>query len=542
MPRIYYGLPTALGRARIAQALATNSPLNLDTMVFGDGQGVPVTPDDQRSTLVRQVHEVRLNRVYPVGGSETAFIAEAIIPPTVGGFVVREAGVKDRDGDLIAISNFPATEKATVEQGATQDLIVRMLVVVASTSAISMQINPAVVVASRAWVLSNFLSAPGGTTWQVLRKRSNADHDVEWFDLDIEGLSIQFDTRDELQELAEAQTVVNWADIGTSNAGYYINGARLIRDVDYAVTGDAQITLAEARDAGTLIYGVQNDQTSGINHASEEVYGLTKFAGDDAAKEGISRDLALSPKTLDVVLAARGFARRSNNLSDLESAKAAQINLGIYDYIPKAMCITSLAQADVRHAYYTVSIPANSSIMRIQWVTPIGGLPLPGDDDPLKTQAIRFYAGNRISFTAVSGNLPASGTAIVTSHWAESMPESFGFHINVAPIPTARYGSVRIQLHPVIKGKNIAGVIQEAGDQVGRATVNFTPDALSASKRQYLMGGGMWMYNSSHSPTCNLDGGIDPPISSMYASIRVEAYDANNLVGPDVVPLHFLEV
>lgn len=539
---IYHAVVTALGRAKIAQALATGAQLNFSTVVLGDGQGVPVTVSDNQTQLVRQVWETAVNQVAVSDDHSNRVIVEAVVPAPVGGWVVREVGLKDDDGDLIAVSGFPATYKATLEEGPTQDLVIRILLIVADAAAISVQINPAVVTATRAWVVANYLSAPGGTTGQMIRKRSNADHDVEWFNLDIEGLNIQFDTIEEVQELAANQTVVNWATIATSNAGYYINGERLRPGEHFNVTGAAQITLTAPWALPAKIHGVQNDQAAGINAATETTKGLVELADNPETLELVDGTRAVTPKGLGHVITEKGFLQKSDNLAALPDKVQAQKNLQIFDYIPKAMCLLSMNTQDLGNAYYYYEIPANSSQMRVYYqMTGFGTNPVVSSD-PKRRVPVLFAPGNKVRTVRITGNGPATQAGIVTGSWSGLVDglAGAGFFVNVAPQAQSRSGTLKIELLKLLAWKNVIGVVRTAE---GRAWVNFTSGTFSASKRQYLMPGAMWARGTHFTPSCNLNGAEDPAITPMFAALRIESYDDGNFwTDPDLVPLHFLEV
>ena len=100
-------------------------------------------------------------------------IAEMIVPTNVGGWSVREVGLFDNAKNLIAIANFPETYKPKLEEGSGRDLVIRIILQVQSTDAVTLKIDPTVILASQAWVKENFTRAillPGGTTGQILAK------------------------------------------------------------------------------------------------------------------------------------------------------------------------------------------------------------------------------------------------------------------------------------------------------------------------------------------------------------------------------------
>lgn len=256
----YEAILTTIGLAKIADAIANDTSVNITTGKVGDGNGNPVTPDENWTDLEREVFSDTLNRVDVDPVVSSRILAELIIPANEGGWTIREVGLFDNDGDLIAVAAFPAVYKPTASEGATLDLIIRLILDVSNTSAITLQVDSSIIVASRSWVEANFdLSAliPGGTTGQILAKASNADGDTEWVDAaDIGNVTV--DIVEEVQTLTASQTVVNFSIVTAESIGVYIDGIRKLPST-YSQTGPAQITLATPATGGEKIHVVQND-------------------------------------------------------------------------------------------------------------------------------------------------------------------------------------------------------------------------------------------------------------------------------------------
>jgi hypothetical protein len=253
----YLATITTLGLAKIADAIANNTPLNLTTMKIGDGNGNPTTPSESNTDLVRSVYSGTTNYINVDPSDSTRVICELIVPAAQGGFTIREIGVFDDEDDLIAIAQFPAVYKPLPSEGATLDLVARLFLVVSNTDAITLQIDTAVVVATRQWVNDQLdLLIPGGTTDQILTKASNADGDYEWRDPD--DVNVVVDVIQEVQTLSASQTIVDLATATTVNAAVYIQGVRLL-PTQWTATNATRITLATGATAGNKIHVVQND-------------------------------------------------------------------------------------------------------------------------------------------------------------------------------------------------------------------------------------------------------------------------------------------
>ncbi len=263
---------TTIGLAKIAAALANNSTVNLSEIALGDGAGNPVTPDQNATALVREVWRGGLtNLTNDPNNPDRYVVAETVVPTDVGGWSVREVGVYDNTGALIAIGNFPDTYKPLPTEGAARDLIVRIYLAVSNTSAVEIKIDPAIVLASRQWVTDHFgisTQIPGGNTGYVLRKKSNADGDFEWVDLSS-GTTILVAPREEVQTLTAGQTVVNLAHCTTEGVALYINGIRLrgpaVSDPQYTITGTTTLTLSAPATAGQKLHAAQNEPSSELD-------------------------------------------------------------------------------------------------------------------------------------------------------------------------------------------------------------------------------------------------------------------------------------
>lgn len=263
----YTALLTTLGLAKIADALANDTSVNITTGKIGDGNGNPVTPNASWTDLVREVYSDTLTHIDVDPGDSSRVFAELVVPADEGGWTIREVGLFDDDGDLIAVAAFPAVYKPTAAEGATLDLIIRLILDVSNTSAITLQVDTSIIVASRSWVEANFsLTAllPGGTTGQILAKASNTDGDTEWVDAAELG-NVTVDIVQEVQTLSASQTVVNLNDMTADHVGVYINGVRLL-PASYSKTGAAQLTLTTPATGGEKIHVVQNDPAGELEY------------------------------------------------------------------------------------------------------------------------------------------------------------------------------------------------------------------------------------------------------------------------------------
>jgi len=148
----YYTLLTAIGAAKIAAATANNTTINLSHIALGDGAGEVVMPDPSQSELVNEVFRAALNDLSVDVKNDAWIVATGYIPADDGNFWVREVGIFDSDGDLIAVGNYPETFKPVLADGVAKDLYVKVIMEVSNSDAITLQIDPSVVMASREFV------------------------------------------------------------------------------------------------------------------------------------------------------------------------------------------------------------------------------------------------------------------------------------------------------------------------------------------------------------------------------------------------------
>ncbi|EOT0511023.1 phage tail protein [Escherichia coli] len=148
----YYAILTNQGAARLANATMLGSKLNLTQMAVGDANGVLPTPDPAQTKLINQKRIAPLNLLSVDPNNQSQIIAEQIIPENEGGFWIREIGLYDDEGVLIAVANCPETYKPLLQEGSGRTQTIRMILVVTNTEAITLKIDPSVVLATRKYV------------------------------------------------------------------------------------------------------------------------------------------------------------------------------------------------------------------------------------------------------------------------------------------------------------------------------------------------------------------------------------------------------
>jgi hypothetical protein len=175
MTQKYYAIVTNQGAAKIANAAALGTKLNITQMAVGDGGGTLPTPNASQTKLVNEVRRAAINTLSIDPANASQMIAEQVIPETSGGFWIREMGLFDADGTLIAVCNTPETYKPALQEGSGRTQTVRMMLIINSTDAITLKIDPSVVLATRKYVDDAVIEVKAYTD-SVMKKHADADN------------------------------------------------------------------------------------------------------------------------------------------------------------------------------------------------------------------------------------------------------------------------------------------------------------------------------------------------------------------------------
>lgn len=237
----YFALLTNQGAAKLANAAALGIPLKLTTMAVGDGNGQAVTPNPAATKLVNEKRRAQLNALFADPLNASQLVAEQIIPETVGGWWIRELGLYDEAGTLIAVANCPDTYKPLLSEGSGRTQVIRMVLIVSSTSAVELKIDPAVVLATRQYVDEAL------KTHKESRDHPDASETAKGFS--------RFATQTEVNETVAANQ-----------------------------KEDAVVTVKK-------LWGW-------VKQATETVLGMMKVANQDQTDAGVADDVVITPKKL----------------------------------------------------------------------------------------------------------------------------------------------------------------------------------------------------------------------------------------------------
>lgn len=148
----YLALLTNIGAAKLAKATALGTKVEITQMAVGDGNGVLPTPNPAQTALVHELRRAPLNMLTVDPANASQIIAEQVVPEDVGGWWIREIGLFDKDGDMVAIANCAETYKPQLQEGSGRVQVIRVILIVSSTEAVTIKIDPSVVLATRKYV------------------------------------------------------------------------------------------------------------------------------------------------------------------------------------------------------------------------------------------------------------------------------------------------------------------------------------------------------------------------------------------------------
>ncbi|ECS0961273.1 phage tail protein [Salmonella enterica] len=152
MDNEFYTLLTDRGMAKIASALVDKKQIHLQKMAVGDGGGQYYEPTASQTKLRHEVWRGEMNTLTVAPNNPNWLIAELVLPEEIGGWYVREVGVFDDEGELIAIGKFPESYKPLLPGGCGKQVCIRLIMEVSNTTAVTLTVDPSIVLATRDYV------------------------------------------------------------------------------------------------------------------------------------------------------------------------------------------------------------------------------------------------------------------------------------------------------------------------------------------------------------------------------------------------------
>lgn len=170
---LYIAMLTNVGAAQQAKAIANGTPWNITHMGVGDGNGVTPIPSKLQKKLINENVRLKLNRL-TVRADRPVISAELVLPSDVGGWWVREVGLYDSTGALVAVASYPPTYKPTLAQGTGRTQGIRLQILVSSTANVTIQDDPTVVTATLSTVREEIAKGEAGSAVKLKTSRTLA--------------------------------------------------------------------------------------------------------------------------------------------------------------------------------------------------------------------------------------------------------------------------------------------------------------------------------------------------------------------------------
>ncbi len=145
----YFAIITDVGQSKIAEAVAGGQKLNITTFLVGDGNGEYYVPTSDMTAIKNEVWRGTISKADVVQDAQKILRITTVIPAEVSGFIVREVGLLDETGELVAIGNTPDLPKVRLEDGASTELKLTMRLAVKNTEALSFTIDPHTVIMTK---------------------------------------------------------------------------------------------------------------------------------------------------------------------------------------------------------------------------------------------------------------------------------------------------------------------------------------------------------------------------------------------------------
>lgn len=323
----FFAILTAVGEAKHANAIAMGLDWMFTEMGLGDANGTDPIPDRLQTQLINEWRRAPINQIRVDAANLNTVITEQIIPPEVGGEWIREIGLYDVDGDLVAVANCAPSYKPLLDQGSGKTQVVRMNFIVSSSANIVLKIDPAVVLATREYVDTAISEALAKLDSKQSVRVATTD------DIALSGAQ----TLDGVAVIAGDRVLVTAQNLGEENGIYVVAADAWMRasdaDADVEVTPGLFVHVEEGVAAGDTLWQLVTDApiTLGVTALQFETLigpsGVIAGTFRSVTVDALGRVIAgTNPTTLDGYGITDALAA-AENLADLTDAAAARDNL-----------------------------------------------------------------------------------------------------------------------------------------------------------------------------------------------------------------------
>ncbi|EJC0271618.1 phage tail protein [Salmonella enterica] len=312
----YFALLTNTGAAKLAKATALGMQVEITQMAVGDGNGALPTPDPAQTALAHEIRRAPLNALTIDPLNTSQIIAEQVIPEDVGGWWIREIGLFDKDGDMVAIANCAETYKPQLQEGSGRVQVIRVILIVSSTEAVTLKIDPAVVLATRKYVDSEIIEVKNYIDDQLLTHEQSRNHpDATLNDKGFVQLSSSTESLDET--MAATPKAVR---IAMDNANARLAKERNLADLTNIPLARQSLQLGDSatRNVGT---------TQGTVAAGDDARIIATKKAIDDTQIGLAAQPVMWVSTADDLSSLPSGARR------FASNKAPATILPVNDYV-----------------------------------------------------------------------------------------------------------------------------------------------------------------------------------------------------------------
>ncbi|EFB73681.1 phage tail protein [Providencia rustigianii] len=320
----YFALLTTYGEKVLAEATALGTKIELTHMAVGDGGGILPAPDTKQTKLVNEKRRAAINTLFIDSINTNQVIAEQVIPENEGGWWIREIGLFDKSGLLVAVANCPETYKPLLAEGSGRTQTIRMILIVSHTESVTLKIDPTVVLATRQYVddaiqvldkrITELTASDVGAvpiTRKVNNKQLNVDITLNAGDVGAY-TKAETDTKvaDAKKAGTDAQTTANSANTAATNAnnnangrvpsGRKVNNKALSTDISLTAGDVGAYTkvetdtkVADAKKAGTDAQTSANSANTAATNANNNANGRVP-SGRKVNNKALSADISLT--------------------------------------------------------------------------------------------------------------------------------------------------------------------------------------------------------------------------------------------------------
>jgi phage-related tail fiber protein len=277
----YKTLLTTAGAAKLAAATAGGTTITLTHMAVGDGDGTLPQPDVSQTTLINEKWRAELNKISVDKSYNNYVVAELVIPPEVGGFWMREMGLFDADGTLIAVANMAESYKPELAEGSGRAQTVRMVIMVSAIESVDLTIDTTTVMATQDYVDDKL------TEHERSRRHPDATLEAKGF------AQLSSATDSDSEVLAATPKAVKAAfdmgDTANKNADSRLLKENNLSDVPDAIQARQHLGLkgAAVLDTGTTAGTVAAGDDTRIVNALQKDKNLSDVENEELARENL---------------------------------------------------------------------------------------------------------------------------------------------------------------------------------------------------------------------------------------------------------------